>query len=728
VDSGTDTAPEVIALVREARAGNRHALNELVTVHLPLVYNLVGRALNGHADVDDVVQETMVQVVRGLAGLRDPQRFRSWLVAIAYRQIQRYLRERTRAVPRVPDATVDPPDPGSDFAERTVSELMLTGQRQELAEAARWLDDGDRQLLSLWWQEAAGELARDELAAALGVRPAHAAVRLQRMKARLDSARGIVRALRARPRCTELAGLLRGWNGVADPLWRKRLTRHTRDCARCGQHRRGLVAPEHLLLGVSTVPLPVALVEGVRIAIEAAGPAVAAPAAGAAWQSIGHWTLAHLQGFLHNKAAVTATAVTVVVGGGFAYAVYETPQPDAGSPIAIASPTPGPRGVAPQLAVPAPPPTTPAPRVAFTGVTSADVYVAPDGSDANDGSLESPYATLGRAVAAVEPGQTIALRGGTYRPSEPVVIDVSGEEENRITLSNYRDEHPVIDASGLPADKWTFTHRGSYWTVQGLEIMNSGSHAYVCVSCRENVFRRLSIHDNVRSGLTLRDPGTAGNQVLDSDFFRNYDPADQGRSGVGLAIKFGSGAGNVVRGCRAFHNADSGFDIGHFDGSVRLEYNWAYGNGVNRWDAEDWRGNADGFLLGGGSPPPAAAHVLRHNAAWDNAGNGFSDGQNPGALELSNNTSFHNGQTGFHLPAAAAVVRDNAAIGDGSTATLAGGARSGGNTWERGGLSEAMFASTDPATAEGPRGPDGGLPATEFLASDTGTGASMVPP
>lgn len=44
-----------IATVDAARAGDRDALNALVAQSLPLVYNIVGRALPGHADVDDVV-------------------------------------------------------------------------------------------------------------------------------------------------------------------------------------------------------------------------------------------------------------------------------------------------------------------------------------------------------------------------------------------------------------------------------------------------------------------------------------------------------------------------------------------------------------------------------------------------------------------------------------------------------------------------------------------------
>nr|MDT0657318.1 sigma-70 family RNA polymerase sigma factor [Micromonospora sp. DSM 115978] len=725
-----DVARDLTALVREARAGDRQALDAVVAAHLPLIYNVIGRALNGHADVDDLVQETILQVMRGLPGLREPDRFRSWVVAIAYRQIQRHLRERRRSVLRLREATPELPDPAADFAERTVSELMLTGQRRELAEAARWLDVADRKLLALWWQEASGALTRTELAAVLRVTPQHAAVRVQRLRSRLDAARCVVRALRARPRCADLTGLLRGWNGVADPLWRKRLTRHTRDCARCVAHHSGLVAPEHLLLGVSVVPAPLALAAALRIGSEAVPPALAQAAVVAGQATPTGW-LGHLQAILAHKTAAAATAVTVAAGGGFVYAVHESPAPTTEATITVVSPSTAVGGPAPGSPVPAAPAPSGSPAgggPAATGVTTADIYVAPDGSDTADGSLDRPYATLGRAVEVVRPGQTIALRGGTYRPTEPVEIDTSGTAEQRIILSNYRAERPVIDAAGVPAEKWMVTHRGSYWTVQGLEVMNSRNHAYVCVSCRQNVFQRLSMHDNVRSGLTLRDPGTIGNQVLDSDFHRNYDPRDRGRSGVGLAIKFGSGEGNLVRGCRAFDNADSGFDVGHFEDAILLEGNWSYGNGVNRWNASDWQANADGFLFGGGSPAPAAAHVLRHNAAWDNVGHGFSDGGNPGAPRLERNTAFRNGGTGFNLPVSAALVSANAAVGNGTDATVGNeDARSSENTWDGGTWSESMFRSTDPTASRGPRRPDGGLPPPGgFLATGSGIGARLA--
>src|SRR6202012_2804634 len=78
-----DPAPELVAAARD---GDPRALDALVSASLPLVYNLVGRALRGHADVDDVVQETMLRVVRKIGELQQPESYRSWLVAIALRQ------------------------------------------------------------------------------------------------------------------------------------------------------------------------------------------------------------------------------------------------------------------------------------------------------------------------------------------------------------------------------------------------------------------------------------------------------------------------------------------------------------------------------------------------------------------------------------------------------------------------------------------------------------------
>ncbi|MCZ7456873.1 sigma-70 family RNA polymerase sigma factor [Streptomyces sp. WMMC940] len=246
------------AVIMAAQAGDQHAQDRLVAEYLPLVYNIVGRAMNGHADVDDVVQETMLRVLGGLEGLRNPDSFRSWLVAITMNQIRGHWRERRAgAIPGGGglDDAYDVVDPGADFVDLTITRLGLSGQRRETAEATRWLDEDDRALLSLWWLEAAGELSREEVAAALELSPQHTAVRVQRMKAQLETARVVVRALSAEPGCVLLEPIVASWDGLPSALWRKRIARHARGCTVCSGHWSGLVPAEGLLVGLALVPV-----------------------------------------------------------------------------------------------------------------------------------------------------------------------------------------------------------------------------------------------------------------------------------------------------------------------------------------------------------------------------------------------------------------------------------------------------------------------------------------
>ena len=249
-----DSEPGVQTVIA-AQAGDERALDYLISQYLPLIYNIVGRALGGHADVDDVVQETMLRAVRGVGGLRDPAAFRSWLVAVAVRQLRDYCQARNAApVAGLSQPGRDVPDPGADFVDATILRLGLSGQRRETAQATRWLDADDRELLALWWLEAAGELGRGEIAAALGLPARHATVRVARMKEQLTTSRAVVRALATAPPCDGLTAAASGWDGIPSPLWRKRLARHVRDCGACAVHFEGLVPAERLLAGLPLVP------------------------------------------------------------------------------------------------------------------------------------------------------------------------------------------------------------------------------------------------------------------------------------------------------------------------------------------------------------------------------------------------------------------------------------------------------------------------------------------
>ncbi|WP_042405947.1 RNA polymerase sigma factor [Streptacidiphilus carbonis] len=406
-------------LVAAASAGDQRALDDLVAECLPLVYNVVGRALSGHADVDDVVQDTMLSVVDNLDGLRDAERFRSWLVSIAMQKIrERWRRQQTRPAPGFLDEVLGVPDPEADFVDLTIVRLELSDQRLEIAEATRWIEPAERDVLSLWWLEAAGELSRAELAEALRLTPQHTAVRVQRVKERLEAARVVVRALRSTPPCPELAALTGAWDGIPAALWRKRLVRHTADCQVCSRHRQNLLPPEGLLAGLALVPLPPAFslspaVHG-TLGHAVTSHGVTAHAAAHAAAGLGG-KAAHLARYLMAKPVAAATAGAVALGGGAAagYAVLDRPPHRAPHQVTAArlpSAVPAPSAAATSVASPSASPTAaPAPAAPVYGRTVDRPDSAP-ATTARPGPLpvrpQTAPLSLSGTFGAAHPGPT----------------------------------------------------------------------------------------------------------------------------------------------------------------------------------------------------------------------------------------------------------------------------------------------------------------------------------
>ncbi len=75
------------------------------------------------------------------------------------------------------------------------------------------------------------------------------------------------------------------------------------------------------------------------------------------------------------------------------------------------------------------------------------LYVSPDGSDSNPGSLENPLKTLGKCAAIVTAGQTCFIRAGKYR--ETIKPTNSGTSGAPITFMPYNNE--VVTVSGADA-------------------------------------------------------------------------------------------------------------------------------------------------------------------------------------------------------------------------------------------------------------------------------------
>ncbi|XVV10035.1 sigma-70 family RNA polymerase sigma factor [Actinoplanes sp. CA-131856] len=306
------TSANMAELVTAARNGDGRALQRLIADHLPLVYNLVSAAMDDPADVDDVVQDTMLRAVRELPGLRAPGSFRAWLAVIAVRQVGTHRQQRRAAGRRLRPLVeaAGRADPGAEIEDVTALRGELSDQRRQVAEATRWLDPDDRRLLSLWWQEVAGRLSRAELAEAAGVSVAHAGVRVQRTREQLDLARAVVAALAARPGCSRLAAETADWDGRPSPLWRKRIARHVRGCRACTAAGDGQLPADKLLATLPTLAVPAGLAHAVI------GPITAAPVTATGVAAVAGGGAAAVAG--GGAAAVAGGGAAAVAGGGAA--------------------------------------------------------------------------------------------------------------------------------------------------------------------------------------------------------------------------------------------------------------------------------------------------------------------------------------------------------------------------------------------------------------------------
>ncbi|MGA9117043.1 MAG: right-handed parallel beta-helix repeat-containing protein [Bacteroidota bacterium] len=346
-------------------------------------------------------------------------------------------------------------------------------------------------------------------------------------------------------------------------------------------------------------------------------------------------------------------------------------------------------------------------------------YVATDGSDANPGSFELPFATIPRAVSASVPGDTILVRGGVYNLSTTISLSVSGTASLRRFLLAFPGERPVLDFSAMPVGSSNrgINLGGSYWHLKGLDVRRAGDNG-MRITGSHNVVEFCAFIENSDSGLQL-DNGASNNQVINCDSYYNADPG-QGNAD-GFAPKLTVGSGNRLSGCRAWQNSDDGYDgylRGADDVSTVLENCWVFMNGYLK-NGTPSTGNGNGFKLGG-SDDRTLMHnvVLRNCLAFDNRVKGFDQNNNKGSMTLYHSTGYRNG-TNYSFPQALntgkTLTLKNCAV-LGAAGTIGAFAVQQTNSWMPPfAVTPDDFSGLDTAGLRGPRGPDGSLPVLAFL-------------
>jgi RNA polymerase sigma factor (sigma-70 family) len=473
-------------LVRAATAGDRGAFAAIYDRYADRLHDFCWSVLRDRDEAADATQDAFLVAAERLGQLRDPERLRPWLYAVARSQALRRVRDRSRVAPE--EEMTELPDPATgpeQAAER--SDL-----RELVWNAAAGLSERDRALLDLHLRHG---LDGAELGQAMGVEPGHADVLLSRLRGQVERSLGALLVARlGRDDCPDLAAILSGWDGRFTPLIRKRVARHVDACDVCGERRRTAASPLALLAAVPPMPAPAFLRDRVLERVEllsgsgsggdagdAGGPggegsggsegrspvaaAVGAPKPDPPAAGPPEGESSRLAGSggsgIHSprrRGAVVALvaalllAAGVGVGLGWERAPASSPTDGQGGPIVAGAAT----SVAPTST-----PTTAAPSTttsSSTSVTTTTAVPAPP-------SLAVTPARVDLGAAGATASLTVRNGGGeplswTADPStawlrvSPSTGRLDGGEQARVTLSATRDGLPEGDADGRVELTW----------------------------------------------------------------------------------------------------------------------------------------------------------------------------------------------------------------------------------------------------------------------------------
>ena len=248
-------------------AGDPAGLEAAYDRYAPSLYAYCQSLLAEPADAADAVQDTFIIAAGKLSALRDPDRLRPWLYAVARNECRRRLRSAGSApLDEAAGVTDETTDLGAGLEQAELREVVWS--------ALAGLTPSEREIIEL---SLGHELDGADLADALGVPRNQAHAMASRARAHFEAALGVLLVARAgQEACTELAGILDGWDGRLTVLLRKRVGRHIRRCGVCGDRQRQELSPVALFSVLPMAVLPVALRHQVLGLITDASPGAAA--------------------------------------------------------------------------------------------------------------------------------------------------------------------------------------------------------------------------------------------------------------------------------------------------------------------------------------------------------------------------------------------------------------------------------------------------------------------
>ncbi len=75
-----------IELVQKSLEGDKNALNQLIKIHEPFIYNVAWKYTNNPEEAKDLTQEVLIKVVTKLSTFKGNSAFKTWVYRIVVNQ------------------------------------------------------------------------------------------------------------------------------------------------------------------------------------------------------------------------------------------------------------------------------------------------------------------------------------------------------------------------------------------------------------------------------------------------------------------------------------------------------------------------------------------------------------------------------------------------------------------------------------------------------------------
>lgn len=306
-------------------------------------------------------------------------------------------------------------------------------------------------------------------------------------------------------------------------------------------------------------------------------------------------------------------------------------------------------------------------------------YVATDGDDSQEGTLDHPWATLTYAAETVSAGDTVYIKGGIYALTDPIRPQQSGRRDRPITYAAAPGEHVILDAQHLsveaPSGDPPFAHdQGafqiedvSHIRVRDLEITNSHNAG---ITVRHSDYVQLynnTINTTFSSGIGVWNGDhhhIIGNTVLNANLPKLTDyERDPLKQTPHEAISLGGVAHFEVAYNHVYNSGKEGIDIKETSRHGTVHHNHIHDvarqglyvdshfgvlEDVELYDNVIHHCKGGGFMVSVEGGDLAQNIRFHHNLIYDNWGTGILMARwgldHPRKhLEIYNNTVYHNG-------------------------------------------------------------------------------------